>query len=148
MGAGWGRGRTTLESGAWARGSGGGGIVGGRGRWHGAGDPGLPHPPPSPIRHQRRSRRSNVSGAAALMAGNRDRGALMADRGSRIEGASAALLGLRIARSTLMGALRRVDGGEQKGGGWAEGTDRTCTTVDAYTTHLSSSRDIYNIMLT
>jgi hypothetical protein len=67
--------------GRWAR---SGGIAGGRGRGHGAGDPGPPHPPPSPIRHQHRSRRWKVSGAAALMAGSRDRGALMArisDRG-------------------------------------------------------------------
>ncbi|ONM09932.1 UDP-glucuronate 4-epimerase 1, partial [Zea mays] len=38
-------------------GSRGGGIAGGRRRGHGAGDPGPPHPPPSLIRHQRRSRR-------------------------------------------------------------------------------------------
>uniref|UniRef100_A0A804Q0H4 NAD(P)-binding domain-containing protein n=1 Tax=Zea mays TaxID=4577 RepID=A0A804Q0H4_MAIZE len=59
----------------------------GRSRGHGAGDPGPPHPPPSPIRHQHRSRRWKVSGAAALMAGSRDRGALMAgsvDCGSRV----------------------------------------------------------------
>jgi hypothetical protein len=50
-------------------------------------DPGPPHPPPSRIHHQRRSCRWKVSGAATLMAGSRDRGALMAgsvDCGSRI----------------------------------------------------------------
>jgi hypothetical protein len=49
------------------------------------------------------------------------------DCGSRIEGASAALLGLRFAGSTLMAARRRMDGGEQRGGGWAERTGRTST---------------------
>jgi hypothetical protein len=49
------------------------------------------------------------------------------ERRLRIEGASTVLLGLRFAGSTLMAALRRVDGGEQRGGGWAEGTGRTST---------------------
>jgi hypothetical protein len=78
---------TTSTTTSPSRGSGGGGIAGGRGRGHGAWDPGPPHPPPSPIRHQHQSRRWKVNEAAALMAGSRNRGALMAgsvDCGSRI----------------------------------------------------------------
>jgi hypothetical protein len=48
---------------------------------HGAWDPGPPHPPPSPIRHQHRSRRWKVNGAAALMAGSVDCGSRISDRG-------------------------------------------------------------------